>query len=188
MGRAFINSFPKAQWESEGHRQGDLSGGCKEASSLGARMSGGKGEKSPTSTISEKAEKKTKVWDLFFFTKTAKAVEATVFIGKMSLEGARKHMWDWEHLLHKTAWKTTEQQHGKIKMLQCMQENLQAAVGQSRLVLGPMCSSSGTASSGKDPEHVIPQEDGRGGQQQAARPTSGKQPSVLDRQVITNVL
>lgn len=27
-------------------------------------------------------------------------------------------MWDWEHLLHKTAWKTTEQQHGKTKMLQ----------------------------------------------------------------------
>lgn len=158
-------------------------------------MSGGKGEKSPTSTISEKAEKKTKVWDLFFFTKTAKAVEATVFIGKMSLEGARKHMWDWEHLLHKTAWKTTEQQHGKIKMLQCMQEDLQAAMGQSRLVLGPMCCSSGHQGQpavGRTPGRWSrtrhPQEDGRGGQQQAARPTSGKQPSVLDRQVITNVL
>lgn len=29
-----------------------------------------------------------------FFTNTAKAVEGTVFIGKMSLEGAKKHMWD----------------------------------------------------------------------------------------------
>lgn len=154
-------------------------------------MGGGRGEKSPTSTISEKAEKKTSV-GFVFFTKTAKAVEATVFIGKMSLEGAKKHMWDWEHLLHKTAWKATEQQHGKTKMLQCMREDLQATMGQSRLVLGPACSSShealGTASSGKGLWELSATLRGELTQQQAARPTCGRQPSVLYRQVITNVL
>ena len=78
-----------------GHRQEDLSGGCEEASSLGAGMGGGRGEKRPTSTIAEKIEKKTsRSVGFVFFTKTAKAVEATVCIGKMSLEGAKKHMWD----------------------------------------------------------------------------------------------
>lgn len=148
-GKSFQKLISQHSVGVRGHRQGDLSGGCKEASSLCASMGGGR-EKSPTSTISEKAEKKTKVWDLFF-TKTAKAVEATastVFTGKMSLEGAKKHMWDWEHLLHKATWKTTEQQHGKTKMLQCMQQDLQTAMGQSRLVLGPACVL-GTSSSGK---------------------------------------
>lgn len=72
MGRAFKNWFPKARWESVGHRQGDLSGGCKEASSLGASMGGGRGEKSPISPVSEKAEKKTEVWDLRFSQKQQK--------------------------------------------------------------------------------------------------------------------
>lgn len=54
-----------------------------------------RGEKRPTSTIAEKVEKKTsRSVGFVFFTKTAKAVEATVCIGKMSLEGAKKHMWD----------------------------------------------------------------------------------------------
>lgn len=54
-----------------------------------------------------------------FFTKTAKAVESTVCIGKMSLEGAKKHMWDWEHLLYEAAWKTTEQQQRKTESAAC---------------------------------------------------------------------
>lgn len=50
-------------WQSSagvgGHRQEDLSGGCVEASSLGAGTGGGRGEKRPTSAIAEKVEKKT---------------------------------------------------------------------------------------------------------------------------------
>lgn len=54
-----------------------------------------RGEKRPTSTVAEKVEKKTsRSVGYVFFTKTAKAVEATVCIGKMSLGGAKKHMWD----------------------------------------------------------------------------------------------
>lgn len=55
-----------------GHRQEDLSGGCEEASSLGAGMGGGRGEKRPTSAIAKKVEKKTKVWDLCFSQKQQK--------------------------------------------------------------------------------------------------------------------
>lgn len=78
-----------------GRRQGDLSGGCKEASSPGAGTGGGRGEKRATSAVAEKVEKKTsRSVGYVFFTKTAKAVEATVCIGKMSLGGAKKHMWD----------------------------------------------------------------------------------------------
>lgn len=94
-----------------------------------------------------------------FFHKNSKSSRRYCFHRKNVIRGSKKHMWDWEHLLHKTAWKTTKQQHGKTKMLQCMQEGLQATMGQSRLVLGPACSSShgalGTASSGKGSGRVI---------------------------------
>lgn len=72
-----------------------MSRGCKETSSLGASTSGGRGEKGPRSALTEKVKKKTSPHVGFVFvTKPAKAVEATVCIGKMSLEGAKKHMWD----------------------------------------------------------------------------------------------
>lgn len=49
----------------------------------------------PRSAVTEKVKKKTGPHVGFVLvTKPAKAVEATVCIGKMSLEGAKKHMWD----------------------------------------------------------------------------------------------
>lgn len=59
------------------------------------RVEGEERKGPPPLVVAEKVEKKTsRSVGYVFFTKTAKAVEATVCIGKMSLGGAKKHMWD----------------------------------------------------------------------------------------------
>lgn len=113
-GRACKSKFLEAQWESGGTGRKtwvEAAGKC-----LPWVLAWVEGEKGPPLLLLRRLKRKpVELWDLCFFIKTAKAVEATVCIGKMSLERAKKHMWDWERLLHKAAWKTTWAAAGQNK-------------------------------------------------------------------------
>lgn len=62
---------------------------------VGGTGGGGERRGPPPPLLRQWRRKSARVWDFcVFFTKTARAGESTVCIGKMSLEGAKKHMWD----------------------------------------------------------------------------------------------
>lgn len=142
-----------------GRRKEGRSGGCEEMSSPGASVDGGGGRaKAHLRHCRDSCEDdQRKCGILLFFSRTAKAVEPTVCMGEMSLEGAKKQMWDWEHLLQEASWKTTKQRHSKTEMLCCVK---QAALGcRGREAAGQAWCKAGPGSAW--PGCSLPQRQGR---------------------------
>lgn len=102
-------------------------------SSLGAHIGGGRGEKNPTSTILRRLKRKPKC-GICVFHKNSKSSRSYCFHRKSVIRGSEKAHVGLGTSAAQSRLKTTEQQHGKTKMLQCMQQDLQAAMGQNRLV------------------------------------------------------
>lgn len=73
-GESLQNLISQSSVGVRGHRQEDPSGGCEEASSLGAGMGGGRGEerKGPPPPLLRRLKKPVQVWDLCFSQKQQK--------------------------------------------------------------------------------------------------------------------